>query len=64
MAHHLTSLPHQRSVHGRRPVADGRNHGIRMYEPEPDILDGTWTFPKIVPQQDDVRVTARPLTCR
>ena len=31
------------------PIADGWNYGIRMYEPEPEILDGTWTFPKIVP---------------
>lgn len=31
------------------PIADGWNYAIRMYEPEPQILDGTWTFPKIVP---------------
>ena len=31
------------------PIAPGWNYGIRMYEPEPQILDGTWTFPKIVP---------------
>jgi hypothetical protein len=31
------------------PIADGWNYAIRMYEPEPQILDGSWTFPKIVP---------------
>ena len=31
------------------PIADGWNYAIRMYEPEPEILDGTWTFPKIQP---------------
>ena len=31
------------------PIADGWNYAIRMYEPEPQILDGTWTFPKIQP---------------
>ena len=31
------------------PIADGWNYGIRMYEPEQEILDGTWVFPKIVP---------------
>jgi hypothetical protein len=33
------------------PIADGWNYAIRMYEPELQILDGTWTFPKIVPVQ-------------
>ena len=31
------------------PIADGWNYVIRMYEPEPEILDGTWTFPRIEP---------------
>ncbi|MFK8015880.1 MAG: ACT domain-containing protein, partial [Gammaproteobacteria bacterium] len=31
------------------PIVDGWNYGIRMYEPEPAILDGTWTFPPIRP---------------
>jgi hypothetical protein len=31
------------------PIADGWNYAIRMYEPEPQILDGTWTFPEIQP---------------
>ena len=31
------------------PITDGWNYAIRMYEPEPEILDGTWTFPAIQP---------------
>ena len=29
------------------PVSEGWNYGIRMYEPEPEIIDGTWKFPAI-----------------
>jgi hypothetical protein len=31
------------------PIADGWNYAIRMYEPGEEILDGSWTFPRIVP---------------
>jgi len=31
------------------PIAEGWNYAIRMYEPGQEILDGSWTFPKIVP---------------
>jgi hypothetical protein len=31
------------------PIAEGWNYAIRMYEPEPEILNGTWTFPEIIP---------------
>jgi len=31
------------------PIAEGWNYAIRMYEPGEEILDGSWTFPKIVP---------------
>jgi hypothetical protein len=31
------------------PIAEDWNYAIRMYEPEPEILDGTWTFPEILP---------------
>jgi len=31
------------------PIADGWNYAIRMYEPGKEILDGSWTFPKIIP---------------
>jgi hypothetical protein len=31
------------------PIAAGWNYAIRMYEPGKEILDGSWTFPKIVP---------------
>ena len=30
------------------PIAAGWNYAIRMYEPEEEILNGSWTFPKIV----------------
>ena len=31
------------------PITKGWNYAIRMYEPGQEILDGSWTFPKIVP---------------
>ena len=31
------------------PITADWNYGIRMYEPGEEILDGSWTFPKIVP---------------
>ena len=31
------------------PIVEGWNYAIRMYEPGEEILDGSWTFPKIVP---------------
>jgi hypothetical protein len=31
------------------PITAGWNYAIRMYEPGDEILDGSWTFPKIVP---------------
>jgi len=31
------------------PITEGWNYTIRMYEPGEEILDGSWTFPKIVP---------------
>ena len=33
------------------PITNGWNYAIRMYEPGEEILDGSWTFPKIVPVQ-------------
>ena len=33
------------------PVAEGWNYAIRMYEPGQEILDGSWTFPNIMPSQ-------------
>jgi hypothetical protein len=29
------------------PVSEGWNYAVRMYEPRPEILDGSWTFPDI-----------------
>jgi hypothetical protein len=31
------------------PITPGWNHAIRMYQPREEILDGSWTFPDIVP---------------
>ena len=31
------------------PIAKGWNYAIRMYEPGEEILNGSWTFPRIVP---------------
>lgn len=31
------------------PLTDGWNYAVRLYEPGPEVLDGTWTFPEAVP---------------
>ncbi|EXJ12638.1 DUF1214 domain-containing protein [Imhoffiella purpurea] len=31
------------------PITPGWNYAVRLYEPRPEILDGTWTFPAIEP---------------
>jgi hypothetical protein len=31
------------------PISKGWNYAIRMYEPRPEILDGSWKFPAIKP---------------
>jgi len=31
------------------PISPGWNYAIRMYEPRPEILDGSWKFPAIKP---------------
>ena len=31
------------------PITGGWNYAIRMYQPRKEILDGSWTFPKIEP---------------
>jgi len=31
------------------PITPGWNYAIRMYQPRQEILDGSWTFPKIEP---------------
>ncbi|WP_216599166.1 MULTISPECIES: DUF1214 domain-containing protein [unclassified Ruegeria] len=35
------------------PLTDGWNYAVRLYQPGPEILDGTWTFPKAVPVSTD-----------
>jgi hypothetical protein len=29
------------------PIMDGWNYLVRLYQPHPEVLDGTWTFPTI-----------------
>jgi len=31
------------------PITEGYNYAIRMYQPRPEVLDASWTFPEIVP---------------
>ena len=31
------------------PVMEGWNYILRMYRPNPEVLDGSWTFPKAQP---------------
>jgi hypothetical protein len=31
------------------PITEGWNYTVRLYQPRKEILDGTWTFPKIEP---------------
>ena len=33
------------------PITKGWNYAVRMYKPRQEILDGTWTFPKIKPSK-------------
>jgi hypothetical protein len=33
------------------PITPGWNYTIRFYEPRPEILDGSWSFPEIQPIQ-------------
>lgn len=31
------------------PIMEGWNYVVRLYQPEPEVVDGTWTFPKATP---------------
>lgn len=31
------------------PISEGWNYAVRMYDPRPEILDGSWVFPNIEP---------------
>ena len=33
------------------PIMEGWNYIVRLYQPRNEILDGTWTFPNVVPVQ-------------
>jgi hypothetical protein len=28
---------------------DGWNYTVRLYQPRPEVIDGTWTFPAVEP---------------
>lgn len=32
------------------PIMDGWNYLVRLYRPQPEILNGSWTFPALTPQ--------------
>jgi hypothetical protein len=29
------------------PIMEGWNYTVRLYQPEPELLDGRWTFPAL-----------------
>ncbi|MEM1430166.1 MAG: DUF1214 domain-containing protein [Pseudomonadota bacterium] len=31
------------------PVMEGWNYAVRLYQPGPDVIDGSWTFPTVEP---------------
>ena len=31
------------------PITPGWNYAVRLYEPEAEIIDGSWTFPALEP---------------
>jgi hypothetical protein len=31
------------------PLMEGWNYVVRMYRPEPEIIDGSWSFPAVIP---------------
>ena len=31
------------------PIMEGWNYIVRLYQPGPEILDGSWTFPDVEP---------------
>jgi hypothetical protein len=31
------------------PITEGWNYLVRLYRPRPEILDGSWTFPRLNP---------------
>jgi hypothetical protein len=33
------------------PIMDGWNYTVRLYRPQPEILDGSWAFPSVEPVQ-------------
>lgn len=33
------------------PITEGWNYTVRLYQPRPETLDGTWAFPRVEPAQ-------------
>jgi hypothetical protein len=33
------------------PITPGWNYAVRLYQPRPEIIDGTWKFPEAVPAE-------------
>ena len=33
------------------PIMEGWNYAVRLYQPAPEVIDGTWQFPEIEPAQ-------------
>ncbi|WP_217354455.1 MULTISPECIES: DUF1214 domain-containing protein [unclassified Ruegeria] len=33
------------------PIMEGWNYAVRLYQPAPEVIDGTWTFPEIEPAE-------------
>ncbi len=31
------------------PIMDGWNYAVRLYQPNPDVIDGSWVFPSVQP---------------
>lgn len=38
-----------RAIRNCLPTAPGWNYVVRLYQPRPEILDGSWTFPEVQP---------------
>ena len=35
----------------RLPISDGWNYLVRLYQPHPEVLDGSWSFPTVSPPE-------------
>lgn len=49
-------LPETEAYCGRAnclPIMDGWNYTVRLYQPGPEILDGSWAFPEAQPASQE-----------